>query len=232
MGVHRTSATEPLTRAPLPSSPMTGTTLARRERDALCDTALTLGPDAPTLCDGWDARDLVAHLLVRERRPWAAVGIVVPPLSGLVDRAMARESRTDYAVMVERLRRRGLSPYTLPVLEQVLNTLEYFVHHEDLRRAQPGWVARELEDGEQDLLWRLLTLAGRVLVRRAGVPVRVSRADRPDTDVTLRRGHDPVVLTGRPSELALFLFGRHQVADVDAAGPIDSAEKLRGSLGF
>ena len=38
------------------------TSLARRERDALCDLALLLGPDAPTLCEGWDARDLVTHL--------------------------------------------------------------------------------------------------------------------------------------------------------------------------
>jgi hypothetical protein len=51
--------------------------LARRERADLCDLALVLGEDAPTLCGGWDAKDLVTHLLVRERRPIGASGIMV-----------------------------------------------------------------------------------------------------------------------------------------------------------
>lgn len=210
---------------------MTGVSLARRERHGLCDTALTLGPDAPTLCQGWEIRDLVAHLLVRERRPWAAVGILVPPLSGLTERAMARQARTDFAVMVERLRGTRASPYTLPVLERVLNTLEYFVHHEDLRRAQPGWTSRRLDPADEDLLERLLAVAGRVLVRRAGVPVEVRRAGG-SSAVTLRRGEGPVVLTGRPSEIALYLFGRDEVADVEATGPDETVERLRGALGL
>ena len=43
--------------------------LARRERHELCDLALTVGEDAPTLCGDWIVKDLVVHLLVRENRP-------------------------------------------------------------------------------------------------------------------------------------------------------------------
>src|SRR5690606_40060129 len=103
--------------------------LARRERHALCDLALEVGPDAPTRCEGWDVRDLVCHLLVRERSPWGAAGLVLPPLSGLTDRAMAARAEEPFDDLVRRLRSPGLSPYALPVVERAANTAEYFVHH-------------------------------------------------------------------------------------------------------
>jgi hypothetical protein len=39
--------------------------LATTERAALADLFVTLGPDQPTLDEGWDTRDLLVHLLVR-----------------------------------------------------------------------------------------------------------------------------------------------------------------------
>ena len=207
--------------------------LARRERLALCDTALALGGDAPTLCGGWDATRLVEHLLVREHSPLGAVGIVVPALAGLTERAMARAGRREFGVLVERLRHPGLTPYAFPPLERLLNTLEYYVHHEDLRRAQPGWEPRELDPLDQTRLWRALILAGRGLVRSAGVPVVVRRTDTGTAtgpaSATLRRGDDPVVVSGPPSELALFLFGRDRVRGVELDGPPERVAALRGS---
>ena len=38
-----------------------------QERLALCDLFDELGADAPTLLDGWTARDLAAHIVQRER---------------------------------------------------------------------------------------------------------------------------------------------------------------------
>ena len=55
------------------------TRLAQTERAALCDTALQVGEDQPTLSGEWTVKDLVVHLLVREGSP-AAVGILVKPL--------------------------------------------------------------------------------------------------------------------------------------------------------
>lgn len=193
--------------------------LARRERHDLCDLALQLGPDAPTLCGGWSVRDLVAHLLVREHGVVAALGIAVPFLSGWTDRSMQRVSRRPLPAMVERLREPGLTPYALPVVERVANTLEYLVHHEDIRRAQPGWSPRDLARADQDLVWKLVTLPGKGLVRGAGVPVVIARSDVPGARTTLRAGSDPVVLTGLPSEITLVLFGRDQVRDVSFEGP-------------
>ena len=105
--------------------------LARRERAALCDLALVLGEDAPTLCGDWTAKDLVTHLLVRERSPLAGVGLVVPPLSGLAEREMARLARQDFAVLVERLRGHGLTPMALPPVDKL-------VQHRRVLRAPRG----------------------------------------------------------------------------------------------
>jgi uncharacterized protein (TIGR03085 family) len=51
--------------------------LAQLERSRLCDLFLEVGPDQPTLCEGWTTADLAAHLVIRERRPDAAPGILV-----------------------------------------------------------------------------------------------------------------------------------------------------------
>lgn len=50
-------------------------TAARRERRALVATFREVGPQAPTLCEGWNTTDLAAHLVVRERRLDATAGI-------------------------------------------------------------------------------------------------------------------------------------------------------------
>lgn len=206
--------------------------LARRERHALCDLALVLGEDAPTLCGEWTAKDLVTHLLVRENRPLGAVGIAVPALSGLADWSMARLARQDFAVLVERLRDPGLTPYALAPVERLANTLEYFVHHEDLRRGQPGWEPRDLDDADLDAVWRAIRLGGRALARPAGVPVRIRRSDTGATAV-LRGGADQVTVEGPVPELVLFLFGRSQVRDLTYDGPPERVADLRGAdLGF
>jgi uncharacterized protein (TIGR03085 family) len=203
------------------------TSLARRERLALCDTALREGPDAPTLCEPWDVTDLLCHLLVRERRPVSALGIAVGPLSGLTDRAMARLARTDFPVLVERFRTQWLLPFAVPGVEQVVNTTEFFVHHEDIRRAQPGWAPRLLSDSDEATLWRFLTVVGRGLTRFAGVPVRIEWDDH---TANLRGGEGaPVVVSGPPSELALMLHGRTGVAQVKYDGPDDAVARLRGA---
>lgn len=202
--------------------------LARVERHALADTARALGPDAPTLCDGWTARDLLAHLLVREHSPVGAAGIVVPPLGGLTARAMRRTAAEDFDALVDRFRTPRLTPAALEAVDDLVNPVEFFVHHEDLRRAQPDWEPRRLTRHDQDVLWRAIRLLGRRLVASAGVPVRIERTDTHET-ATLRRGDDPVTVHGLPGELALFLHGRDQTRGVDLTGPLDRIARLRGA---
>jgi uncharacterized protein (TIGR03085 family) len=191
--------------------------LARLERQQLCDAALAEGPDAPTLCGDWDVRALLAHLLVRERSPLGAAGIQVAPLAPLTDRAMEKASARDFPDLVEAVRK-ARTPLALPLVDDVVNTLEFFVHHEDIRRARPGWEPRHLSRAEESALWTAIKVGGRGLVRPAAVPVTIRRTDGGDTAI-LRGGADPVVLTGLPSEIVLFLFGRQQTRGLSLTGP-------------
>lgn len=195
--------------------------LARRERDALCDLALTLGATAPTLCEGWTVKDLVLHLLVRERWPWLALGDVVPPLSAKARQTRDELASRDIASLVTQLRS---VPLPLALIDPALNTVELFVHHEDLRRGSDRWEPRDLAPADEAQLWRSLALLGRLLVRRAGVPVVVTSGDR---RAVLRGGADPVVLSGPVSELLLFLFGRTEVRDLSFDGPAERVVQLK-----
>lgn len=203
------------------------TSLARRERLALADLAEHLGPDAPTLCGDWLTRDLLAHLVVRESSPIGAPGIMLPPLAGLTERETARVSTRDYADLVERVRHPALlSTASLPGFEGLANRVEHFIHHEDIRRASPGWEARTLSKKDQDALWLPLRAMGRMLVRKAGVPVTLRRTDTNATAV-LKRGKGAVVI-GLPSELVLFCYGREQ-CHVQLAGDEGSIDKLKAA---
>ncbi len=201
--------------------------LAQSERLRLCDTALVVGPDAPTLSGEWNVRDLLAHLVVRDSDPLGGPGIVLPPLAFLTERRMRSIARADFAHLVERVRRPAVwAPARLPGLDKALNTLEFFVHHEDIRRAQPVWAPRELTVGEQKQLWKAIGYAGRGLVRPSGVPVGI-RWEETGVETTLRRGERPVMVTGDPGEITLFLFGRDQMSGLAFDGPPPHVTKLR-----
>jgi uncharacterized protein (TIGR03085 family) len=197
---------------------MTSGSPARAEREQLCDLALAVGPDAATRCGEWDVRHLMAHLLVRDRQPHNAIGIVARALASRHDDAVAVTARRSFEDIVADVRA-ARSPLALPGVDAVANTIEYFVHHEDVRR-RPGAAAapRELPTATVKALWRALPVIGRVIVRDAGVPVQLRRSDTGQT-LQLRRGENPVVLVGEVSELVLYLYGRGAVADVSFDGP-------------
>ncbi|MDO7869377.1 TIGR03085 family metal-binding protein [Nocardioides jiangxiensis] len=191
---------------------------ARLEREQLCDLALATGPDAPTLCGEWDVRHLMAHLLVRDRQPHNAVGIVARAFASRHDDAVARVAGEDFATTVGAVRA-ARSPLALPGVDVLANTIEYFVHHEDIRRrAGAAWSPRELPDATVKALWRALPLVGRLIVRDADIPIQLRRTDTGAT-LQLRRGPHPVVLVGEVAELVLYLYGRGSVADVAFEGP-------------
>ena len=92
-------------------------TYARDERLALCALLDKSGPDAPTLCEGWRTADLAAHLVLRERRPDAALGIIGGPLAGYTDRVRrGMVARNPFALLVETIRTGPprLSVYGIP----------------------------------------------------------------------------------------------------------------------
>ena len=147
-------------------------TVAQRERAALVSTFRTLTPDSPTLCDGWDARDLAAHLVVRERRLDAAPGILIPALAGYTDRVQKQVSAaTDWDALVDQVAEGPplYSPFKL--LDPIANVAEMFIHNEDARRAQPGWEPRPLDGQTVAALRRPVAMMSRMTLRRAPATV-------------------------------------------------------------
>ncbi|WP_026343455.1 TIGR03085 family metal-binding protein [Nocardia sp. BMG111209] len=193
--------------------------LAQRERRALVDTMTAAGPEAPTLCAGWTVRDLAAHLVVRERRLDAAPGIMLKPFAGYLDSVQGKAAKRPFTDLLEQIRTGP--PWWSPMrpLDSLVNSTEMFVHHEDVRRGESGWEPRELDDADEAELWKTLQRMGRLAYRKA--PVGLVLATPDGRRVVARKpdeGTEPVVLTGRPSELLLHAFGRSAVR-VDADGP-------------
>ncbi len=212
---------------------MKATDVARQERQELCDLLLEVGPDAPTLCAGWMTRDLAAHLVVRESRPDAAVGILVKPLAGYADSVQAKVAMRPWPELVRDVRTGPplLSVFRLPGAQGLADPFEFAVHHEDVRRARPGWVPRELPTGEQDLLWQRLARAGRLLARKSPVGVALRRSDTGEM-IIAKAGTPSVTLVGEPLELVLRLYGRSECL-VDVEGPegaVASFESARFSV--
>ena len=200
-------------------------TVAKDERALLCDLFAQVGPDEPTLCGEWTTRDLAAHLVVRERRPDAALGILVKPLAGYLDRVQTGIAAKPWEELV-RLVRTGpptLSPHAL--LDNLVNTTELYIHHEDVRRARPGWEPRPADPVRDKALWVALGRAGRLMFRKS--PVGVALRTPSGRETTAKRGPTTVTIVGEPGELLLYAFGREQ-AVVDFDGDQAAIGVVRG----
>ena len=208
---------------------MKATDVARQERQELCDLFLEVGPDAPTLCAGWTTRDLAAHLIVRESRPDAALGILVKPLAGYADSVQAKVAMRAWPELVRDVRTGPpvLSPFRLPGAQGLADPFEFAIHHEDVRRSQPGWSPRALPVAEQDLLWQRLARAGRLLARTSPVGVALRRSDTGEMSVA-KAGSPSVTLIGEPLELVLRLYGRRECV-VDVEGPEDAVARFEAA---
>jgi uncharacterized protein (TIGR03085 family) len=209
---------------------------ATDERRALCALLDKTGPDAPTLCEGWTTGDLAAHLVLRERRPDAAAGVAGGPLAGYTARVQQRlKDRIPFADLVRMIRSGPprLSVMALPGVDERANSVEYFVHHEDVRRGAPGWEPREISRGEADMLWHRLRLA-RFMLRKAPVGVELARDDIEDGDgpayrITARNATPAVTVVGSPAELTLWVMGRRTAARVRMDGTEAAVSKLAGA---
>lgn len=203
-------------------------TLAAAERLALCDLMDRVGPDAPTLCGDWTTRDLAAHLVLRDGRLDAAPGILVPPLAGYTARIQRRIAQRPWPELVAQVRSGPpwWSPLNLPGLGNNINAVEFFVHHEDVRRAQQGWTPRADDLDRAAKLWTLLVRAAGLCYRKSPVGVVLRRPD--GVQHIVRPGGRAVTLIGSPEELLLHAYGRDQVV-IEAEGDQDDILSLEGS---
>ncbi|MBO0821829.1 MAG: TIGR03085 family protein [Nocardiopsaceae bacterium] len=202
---------------------------SRDERLALADLLERTGPEAPTLCAGWRTLDLAAHLVIREARPDAAAGVLGGPLAGHTARVQRRfADRLGYDGLIRAFRAGPprLSPFALPGADEAANTVEYFVHHEDVRRAAPDWTPRELPEGLADALWGRLK-AARLFLRKAPVGVELARDPGGAPRLPVKNGAPVVTVTGTPAELTLWAMGRADAADVRFDGRQEAVAALR-----
>lgn len=205
--------------------------MAQRERRQLADLMERLGPDEPTLCEGWTVRDLAAHLVTRERRPDAMPGIVLPLLAGHTERVQNSYAAQDFHALLDQLR--SGPPVWSPfwAVDAQVNLGEMVIHHEDVRRAQPRWEPRELDGKTQDSLWQMAKLVGRRSYRKSPVTVVLVRPDG-DTATPVHRDGPMVTLRGEPAELLMHAFGRDaaRIEFEGAAHDVESVRSLNRSL--
>lgn len=185
--------------------------VATDERAALCDLLDELGPDQPTLCEGWQTRDLAAHLVVREHRVDAAPGILLSAFAGHTKRVQDTYARRPWRELVDLVRGGPPAwwPTRIPAVDKLVNSIELFVHHEDVRRGQEGWTPREPDARRHAVLWAGLKRAGKMTLRRTPVGLVLARPD--GESIVIKRGPNTVTVTGEPGELLLFAFGRDAV---------------------
>lgn len=207
---------------------------ARRERSALCDLFVELGPDAATLCGDWTTRDLAAHLIVRERRPDAAIGILIAKASGHTEKVQSQVAATEWTELVDTVRSGPpfWSPTKLAAIDALANTVEFFVHHEDVRRAQPDWEPRELDTDLSDALHTTLAKMAKRLVKPSTVGI-VFEADDERDSIVAKDLEPSVTVRGEVGELVLFAFGRQAHSRVELLGDeASTAAALGASFGL
>ena len=195
--------------------------VAAAERSALCDTLLAVGPDAPTLCTPWLTRDLAAHLVLREHRPDLIVTAHLPVVGDRLEREQRElASGTDWGELVERVRSGppAWHPTQIGAVDEAVNTLEFFIHHEDVLRAAHPVRVRELSEETAQGVWTALKRTAKLLFRKvdAGLVLAAPGFGRIAVRAPSRRGS--VTVTAAPGELALLGSGRGAHADYVARG--------------
>ena len=202
---------------------------AQLERQALCDLFTEVGPDAPTLCAGWTTKDLAAHLVVRDRRPDAAAGLVIKKLAGYGDRVRLSAKERPWEKLITSVRQGPgrLSPIRLSALDRLTNTIEYFVHLEDVRRAVAGWTPRELPAAVKEQLNQSISKGAGLFARKAPCGLILKTSD--GQTVVAKKGEPAVTISGDVGEVILFLYGRQAQARVSLSGPDDLVEMVRNT---
>jgi uncharacterized protein (TIGR03085 family) len=204
------------------------THFAQGERHQLAEVLLDVGPEAPTLCEGWKGADLAAHLVVRERRPVAALGIVFAPLAGHNERVQrAVRDGHSWEDLVATVRRGPPLLMRPAFVDEPMNAAEFFIHLEDVRRAQPEWVQRELPEAFERSLWSRARWIGRTLRRR--LPVGMTLV-APGFGRSVVRETGPLVeVVGPPSELLLAVAGRQSASRATFEGEPGAVDRLRAA---
>jgi uncharacterized protein (TIGR03085 family) len=206
------------------------TAYAQAERSLLCDEFLRVGGDAPTLCEGWQTADLATHLVIRDGRPDLLIGSMLPVVGGWAKGQIRAITALPWADLVESVRMGPpiYSPTAIPPVDELVNHVEFFIHHEDVRRAQDDWSPRDLDAAQQRALWAALSRMARLMFRQSPVGVEVvSPQGRTRAKPVTPKGD--VVLHGEAAELVLAAYGRRTHAKIEAIGSEEAIAALWSS---
>jgi uncharacterized protein (TIGR03085 family) len=205
---------------------MAATQVLLKERAALCDTFEKYGPDAPTLCAGWNTLDLASHLVAREARSDAALGLVVPPLAKHLQHVMDKYKARGYEPLIAMLRTGPPWMHRTGPLASA-NVNENFIHHEDVRRAS-GEGPRTLDPDMDAILWRMLGFGARMSKKAVrGAALTLKTPDGRERVVSTDGA--AVSMTGAPGELSLYMSGRKEAAVVTLDGDAAAVAIVRAA---
>ena len=189
---------------------MSSNSLVRQQRTNLAELLLEVGPEAPTLCEGWTARDLVAHLVIREGRPDAAIGILGGPLAKWTNKVQDEAALRPYEELVATFLAGPpkWSPFAISKVDAAANIVEFAVHAEDLRRAQPHWQPAPTDPELNEVLWSRVSKMGKLLMRGVPLGIELQRTDVPAKPFAAKTGSPIVTISGLPLDLILRAYGR------------------------
>lgn len=191
-----------------------------------------LGPDAPTLCEGWSTKDLAAHLWVRENRLDAAAGLFLSPLASHLDEVTAQVLERDFDDLVDAWGRGAGKINPFRYVDSLLNGAEHFVHHEDIRRANGRTEERDFSQAVIEQLHTQLKRMAPGMLAKSTMPVVLEPAGfqplvTADKNGVAKKGDAVVRVRGSVPELLLWAFGR-DAAHVEIEG--DTSAIHRSSL--
>lgn len=204
-------------------------TFSAAERRQLAELFLEVGPDAPTLCEGWVTRDLAAHLHVRENSPLAAAGMFVGPLKSRLSKAMDAQRDRDFEVVVGEWAAGPSSRSPMRFADGTVNTGEHFIHHEDVRRGDGVARPREFSQAAKDLLAGQVKQMAKMSLKGSSKPVVLTAPGAAPIVVgggrgVAERGDDVVRVSGEVGELLLWVSGR-DVAEVVVEGDLSALNR-------
>jgi uncharacterized protein (TIGR03085 family) len=208
------------------------------ERAELLRTLRRWGPDAPTLCEGWPAQRLAAHIVVSEQAAGLPMVVayplwrVLPARTGratqasLIDigyRQMDKAEARGWDRLLRRLEGGPPRAFGLRLIAE-LRLVEEFIHHEDVRRGN-GESPRRLDERRSDALLCGMLAIARLPVfadARSGIEVEL-----PDGAIHRVGDGEPTVrVRGEVGEVALWVAGRGDAARVEVSGEV-AADSLR-----
>ena len=218
------------------------TALRKRERADFVATLRDLGPDGPTLCAGWSAFDIAAHIAVSEQAfgvPLFVFNGVRRVLPGRLTRLLVVRAQSSGERLNARARARGwdavlgrldAGPPRLYRLGSVahLRMVEEWIHHEDVRRGA-GLPARPMSPAFEAALWqagRCVAQVPEFRVGRAGIELDAGAGRRLLIGDTAPR----IRVSGPPGELLLYLVGRGDAAEVTLTGDSSAIRSVEPSL--